>query len=39
MLENTMMKVIQSKKINAFGGLNFVHDLLDQVGMIYLALF
>ena len=33
MLQNTIMKVIQSKKINAFGGLNFVHDLLDQVGI------
>lgn len=33
MLQNTIMKVIQSKKIDAFGGLNFVHDLLEQIGI------
>jgi hypothetical protein len=33
MLQNTDMKVISSKKVNAFGGLNFVHDLLQQIGI------
>ena len=33
MLQNTIMKIIQSKKIDAFGGLNFVHDLLEQIGI------
>lgn len=31
MLQNTKMKLLQSKKINAFGGLNFVHHHLSTL--------
>ena len=31
MLQNTKMKVLTSKKINAFGGLNFVHNELEKL--------
>jgi Transposase DDE domain. len=33
MLQNTTMKVLKSEKLNAFGGLNFVHDQLQEIGI------